>query len=345
MAFSSSKRTCSTGDGCKQAAITTCDGCSQAFCSKHFTDHRNLLNDEMNKIITEHDVLKNSLTQQIKNPTYHPLIKQVNDWETQSIFKIQQRPKELRQELSNLTKNETNDFSQKLQYLATEINECREHGDFLELDLCRWKETLENLKLNIFSSSVITIKSVNKNPLIQNPAVNIMKKPTNELFERVSDNLVQCQENGRMVVHVGSCLHVEARGKNEYSSGIHKTRLCIEELRGEWLFVGINTKSTPLQNQAYMTRSVYGWSSNNYSWSNGKANAISSKCPIEMKRNDVINLIMDCDNFRISLINERTKARHELTVDINYCAFPWQLDVILYGKDSCICILPHELKS
>ncbi|CAF4663741.1 unnamed protein product [Rotaria sp. Silwood1] len=185
MASSSSKKPCSIENGCKQAAITTCDGCSQAFCSKHFTDHRNLLNDEINKIISEHDDLKNSLTQQTKNPTCHPLIKQVDEWETQSISKIQQRAKELRQELSELTKNNTNNSSQKLQDLAKEINECRENGDFLEIDLRRWKETLEDLKLHITSPSKITINRVNENALIQNISVNLKNKTTNEVFERV----------------------------------------------------------------------------------------------------------------------------------------------------------------
>ncbi|CAF4022173.1 unnamed protein product [Rotaria sordida] len=345
MASSSSKKLCSTGDGCKQVAITTCDGCSQAFCFKHFTEHRNLLNDELNKIICEHDDLKNSLTQQTNNPICHPLITQVNEWETQSILKIQQRAKELRQELSELTKNDTNNLSQKLQHLAKQINECREHGDFLETDLYRWKETLDDLKLNTILSSKITINPVNGNPLIENISVNIMNKPTNELFEKVSDNRVQIRENGHTVVDGGSSTIVEVRGKNEYVSGVHKIRLCIEEFSGTWLFFGINAKSTPVQNDVHSAKSTYGWSNNNYSWSNGRSNPISSNHPIEMKKNDVIGLMIDCDDFKISMINERTHTKHELTVDINYCSLPWQFNVILYEKNTRIRILSPEFTS
>ncbi|CAF4116790.1 unnamed protein product, partial [Rotaria sordida] len=271
--------------------------------------------------------------------------KQVNEWETQSILKIQQRAKELRQELLELTKNDTNNLSQKLQHLAKQINECREHGDFLETDLYRWKETLDDLKLNTVSPLKITINPVNGNPLIENISVNIMNKPTNDLFEKVSDNRVQIKKNGHMVVNIGYNIDVEVRGKNEYVSGVHKIRLCIEEFSGTWLFFGINAKSSPLQNRSYNIKSTYGWSSNNRSWSNGNANSMSSNHPIEMKRNDVISLIIDCDDFKISMINERTQAKHELTVDINYCALPWQLHVILSDQNTRILILPTEITS
>ncbi len=42
-----------------------------------------------------------------------------------------------------------------------------------------------------------------------------------------------------------------------------------------------------------------------------------------MKKKDIITLIFDFDNRKISMINERTNAKHELTVNINNYPFPW----------------------
>ena len=60
-----------------------------------------------------------------------------------------------------------------------------------------------------------------------------------------------------------------------------------------------------------------------------------------MKTNDIINLIFDCDNQKISMINERTNARYELTVNTNYCPFPWQLHVNLSEPQSRVRILSN----
>jgi hypothetical protein len=89
MTSSSTRKQCVNDNGCKQAAVTNCEGCSKAFCIKHFTDHRRLLNEEMNVIIDEHDHLKNILNQHMTKPDSHPFIDDINNWGKESIEKIQ----------------------------------------------------------------------------------------------------------------------------------------------------------------------------------------------------------------------------------------------------------------
>jgi hypothetical protein len=105
------------------------------------------------------------------------------------------------------------------------------------------------------------------------------------------------------------------------------------------MFLGINSKTTPLRNGSYESKSAYGWSSDNKTWLNGSCQLNNSKLPIEMRKDDKITLVFDCDNRNISMINERTKTKHELMMNTDHCPFPWQLHVILYEETSRVCIL------
>jgi hypothetical protein len=336
---SSNGRICASSNGCNQRAITCCEGCSQRFCPTHFTEHRNTLNDEMNGLMNEHDTIKNSLAEQRKNGDAYQLIKRIYEWEKESIAKIKQRANELRSKLSQFAETHTGDFSKKFQNLSEQITTCREYGDFIETDLHRWKQTIEDIKLNFLSPMTVTIEQYDGTVLVQNISVNVLKKTTNELFEQIFDNKVRIEEDGQVVVHDTSNDCIEIRGKNEYATGCHNIRLCIEEASGGWLFLGINSKSTPLKSQSCYSTSSYGWSPNNYDWSNGQPEPNISNNRIEMKNNDIISLIFDCDNCMIRMINERTKAKYELPVIIDNCPFPWQLHVALREPNNRVRVL------
>ena len=62
----------------------------------------------------------------------------------------------------------------------------------------------------------------------------------------------------------------------------------------------------------------------------------SRKIAWTWEKNDLITLIFDCDNRRISIVSQRTNAKHEMAVDTDSCQFPWQLHVILKEpKEPC----------
>jgi hypothetical protein len=339
MASSSTRKQCAKEDGCKQAAVTNCEGCSKAFCIKHFNDHRRLLDEEMNIIIDEHDQLKSTLTQHMTKPATHPLINDINDWEKESIAKIQQRANKLREALLQSITVHESELSKKLQQLSEKLKESRENDDFIETDLQHWKKTLDDFKTDLTSPSTISINRCDNISLVQNIFFNSFMR-TKDIFERTSDNKIRIEENGQLVVHDNN-LHGynEVRGKNEYESGRHEIRLRIENLSGVWIFFGVNSKSTPLQKRSYGSKSAYGWSSNNYIWLNGSGQLNATNRSIEMKMNDIIAIIFECDNRKILMINERTKVKHELVVNIDSCPFPWQVHVILYEPNSHVRIL------
>jgi hypothetical protein len=338
MASSSTRKQCANGEGCKQAAVTNCEGCSKAFCVKHFSEHRRLLDEEMNVIIDEYDYLKNTLNQQTIEPDLHPLIKDINTWEKESIVKVQQRAEDLRQEiLRSITAHESQ-LSKRLQELSEKLKESRDHDDFIEIDLQQWKKTLDNLKTALVSPSTISINRDDNSLLVQNISIRLLKMP-NDLFERVSDGRVRIESKGQVAVRDASQDCTEIRGKNEYESGRHEVCLQIEQSSDYWIFLGINSKATPLQCYSPICKSAYGWSSNNTIWLNGSEQLNKSNSLVEMKTNDIISLIFDCDNHQISMINDRTKRKHELTVNINNCPFPWQLHLNLYEPQDSVRIL------
>ncbi len=286
----------------------------------------------MNTINFQH-----TLNQQTTKPDSHPLIKQINEWEKESIAKIQRKAKELRGQLLQLATGHLDELSKKLRHLSGKLNESRESDSFVETDLQDWRKSLDDLKANLVSPSTFSISRHDTNPLVQNVSVNVIG--TNDLFERVSDNSVRIEQNGQVAIRDASNYYSEIRGKKEYTSGRHEIRLCIEQSADSWTFLGINSKVTPLQKNSYSSKSTYGWSSNNGLWLNGAHQNNTSTARIEMKTNDRIRLIFDCDKRQISMINERKNAKYELDVNIVHCPFPWQLHTILVEPNSRVRIL------
>ena len=337
MAFTSTRKVCSSTSNCKQTAATNCEGCSQPFCTKHFIEHRLGLGEEINVIISEQNELQETFNQQPTEPDSHPFVKRIDEWEKESIAKIQQKAKDLRLELIRLTTIHNGELSKKLRYLSEQLNENRKNDNFIEIDLQQWKTTLKDLKAMLNSSSMFSFEKHDDSPLLQN--ISLVFIIENELFEEVFNNTTQIKQNGQIAIHDISYNYSEIRGKNEYTSGRHTIRLSIEQSADSWTFLGINSKSAPLQNKSYQSKSAYGWTNNNYIWLNGECHPNKSTSHVEMKTNDIINLIFHCDKRKVSMINERTNVNYELDVNTDHCPFPWQLHVNLYEANSCVRIL------
>jgi len=337
---SSTRKKCGTGSDCKQAGVANCEGCSKVFCTKHFNDHRRSLDEEMNVILSKYNDFKNTTIQEPTIVNIQPIIEEVDKWEQESVKKIQQKAAELRNELLQLRTAHIESLSTKFQSLAEQMKKGQEQQDFLEADLLRWEKRLDDLKSNLISPSAINIKQHDNIPLVHFISVSYISTEKNELFDRIFNDKVRIEEGGEVVVGVKVFMsYTEVRGKNSYEFGPHKIRLKVENSADQWTFLGINSKSTPLQESSFSSKSAYGWCNNNYIYSNGSYEKNKTNLPIEMKKNDIINLIFDCDNCKISMFNERTKMKHELIVDVNNCPFPWQLHVILRQLEGRIRIL------
>jgi len=99
MAYFIGHQQCAMDGSCKLAAVYNCRGCSTTFCCTHVIDHRGKLGEELNVITSEHNQLKDIFTQHTSDPNLHSLVKTIDEWEKESIEKIQQKAKDLREQL------------------------------------------------------------------------------------------------------------------------------------------------------------------------------------------------------------------------------------------------------
>ena len=337
MAYSTGRQQCTMDGSCKQAAVFTCRGCGKNFCSKHVSSHRQALSEQLGPIVTEHDQLKATFSQHTSNPNLHPLMKQIDEWEKKSIEKIQLKAKEAREQLLEPTTIQINQLSKRIASTTDQIIKARELDDFVETDLATWTNKLTLLKYLLISPTRFGVIE-EEVPLVRNMSVII--KTINEKFERTFDGKVDITEDGEVAIHGVTSGFTEIQGKNEYSSGCHKIRLRIESLNKHDLLLGINSKQTALRHDSYLAKSAYLWYSNNYMYVNGSRQDDASRVRIEMNKYDIITLIFDCDNKEISMINERTKAQHDLDVNIEHCPFPWQLHINMHNANESVRILP-----
>jgi hypothetical protein len=107
----SSKTPCVACDSRDISGIFKCEGCSQAFCLKHTNEHRCLLNSELDDIILEHENIFNTFNEN-KQESFL-LFDQINQWEKDSIIKIQKTAQDVRiqiQQFAELQKGEINMF-------------------------------------------------------------------------------------------------------------------------------------------------------------------------------------------------------------------------------------------
>ncbi len=93
---------CATCDN-KGVGIFKCEGCSQIFCRKHVNEHRENLSHQLDEIVLEHDTLQQTIAEQNDQETNrHSLLQQIDEWEKDSIIKIQQAANETRIKIEEL---------------------------------------------------------------------------------------------------------------------------------------------------------------------------------------------------------------------------------------------------
>ncbi len=147
----------------KETAILKCGGCTQDFCYHHFVDHREELNIQLEEVEVNRDLFRQTLSEQTAEPEKHLLIKQIDQWECDSIEKIRQAAQEARQILlQNTTTTYIKHIEVKLNKLTDQIRQGREENDFVETDLRHWNEQLTELTKELNKPSNISLRHDSK---------------------------------------------------------------------------------------------------------------------------------------------------------------------------------------
>ncbi|CAF1369959.1 unnamed protein product [Adineta ricciae] len=158
----------------------------------------------------------------------------------------------------------------------------------------------------------------------------IVKRVTDEKFVDVytsNEEAARLLENGRTLVAVKAWFFVAALGSHSYSSGIHCIRIRVDD---GVPFLGIRSRSIPpvpseFSGGSYCLESVstYGWEISYAAIINGHVHANSEE--IMEPDSAIYSLTLNCDQRRLSLVNENTNEQSEMEVDIHQVPFPWCL--------------------
>ena len=161
----------------KGKATSRCVGCLQDFCLTHFIEHRQQLSRQLDQIEQDRDLFQQTINEQKINPQNNLLVQQVDQWERDSIEKIQQTAREIRELLSNHVNENIIGSKKKLDQLTQQIKSSREDDDIMESDLQKWKEELQQITQQLNKPSNITIEQT-EIPVVNKIRVQLSGKYT-----------------------------------------------------------------------------------------------------------------------------------------------------------------------
>ncbi|CAF0766971.1 unnamed protein product [Adineta steineri] len=159
MAVANNKTHCFT---CNKEKITyPCRGCSKEFCLIHLTEHQQMLNEELNHIINDYDQFKQRINEKKKNPQSLQnlsLIKEINQWETNSIEIIQKKAQNCRETIITSSEIFINEIEKKFDDLSEQIKQIHKENEFNEINLNYLKNQLIEITEELNNSSNISIQ-------------------------------------------------------------------------------------------------------------------------------------------------------------------------------------------
>ncbi|CAF3945493.1 unnamed protein product [Adineta steineri] len=135
-----------------------CKGCSNEFCFPHLTEHRQIVDKQLDEIINNHGQFQQTILQQKQNSHNSSLIEQINEWEIDSTHQIQKTAEECRKTLIKLTQTLIDDVEKKFIKLSQKLKEIREEDEFNEIDLNNFQLKLTQITEEFLQSSNISIK-------------------------------------------------------------------------------------------------------------------------------------------------------------------------------------------
>ncbi|CAF3639548.1 unnamed protein product [Rotaria socialis] len=130
----------------ERSNLYSCGGCSKTFCSQDLPKHHQEHVLELEKIGTDCDSFQQNMAEQEKDLNHRSLIKQVNEWERDSIMKIKQTAEDCRQRLIKSTDDNIAEIKKELNQFITDLRKMRDDDDFNEIHLNKLRVLLKELK-------------------------------------------------------------------------------------------------------------------------------------------------------------------------------------------------------
>ncbi|CAF3865774.1 unnamed protein product [Adineta steineri] len=123
--------------------------------------------------------------------------------------------------------------------------------------------------------------------------------------------------------------HISFASQYPYMTGIHRLRLSIDKFNYplSWAFIGIVSEGIQIQNQEDFkstNRSSFGWHLGRQSIIYNRQTSTSYNYDgRHIRSGDILTIIINCNQNKIEMKNERTLYTHSISIDSNYWPFPW----------------------
>ena len=142
----------------KEKTTYICRGCSKDFCFDHLIEHRQILGKQLDEIECDRDQFQQLIFEQKQNPHNCALIGQINQWEQNSILKIQQTAEECREMLMKHTDKHISGIEKKFKQFTEQLKDIRQENELNEIDLNHLKSKLIQLTQEFIKRPNISIE-------------------------------------------------------------------------------------------------------------------------------------------------------------------------------------------
>jgi hypothetical protein len=342
---------CNNGKG-----VAACNGCQLIFCVNHFTQHREELSKLMDNVSQERDSLLGDLYQENLE---HPFLSRIDNWEQESIKKIQTAAQAARTKLQEIFNRRKDEIKLSVEKLTNELQDSREPADYTEADINKWSETLKTLRKTLEDWSTVVMQEndhaeftihlieicdqQSRSTVISSEEFGQICEESSDIdekFDKADSDIILSEKD--LVATCHSRLIFSNRfiyGVNRYSSGKHSTQFLIEKKGDTPIFLGIITSSKKYDHSFFSqdNSSVYGWYNIESFVISGKSQGYNEENLLVT--GDELILIIDCNEQQILLQHQRTKRLFQIPVKLEKCPFPWKILVGLSNFNDCIRIV------
>ncbi|CAF1225244.1 unnamed protein product [Adineta steineri] len=147
----------------KPMGIMYCTGCNSYFCSKDFRGHREVLFTKMEELVEERNELQEKINKTTQgNSLCNPLTEEINAWEKITVEKVRQTAEHARQQANQLINSKSMKITNKFRGFSDELADLKETEDYVEHDLTRLKQKINQFNIELAQLSQGTRLQLNR---------------------------------------------------------------------------------------------------------------------------------------------------------------------------------------
>jgi len=252
-------------------------------------------------------------------------IKEIDKLEQLSIDQVERSTCQAEKDCFRSINDKNEQIRQTIEIITRELD--RKWEDYSKSDRNRLIEQLNKFQQELIVVPDIAIDNA-RSPLINLPQLSYL----NEKFGQANEYM-QIEQNGQIAMskiseNFGTA---EVRGARLYFCGIHKIRLKIEAMEN-CMLIGIASSSSTSTLEDPCGYCWMGDKERFLVFIGGVCNVKHGGWNGDIRQGDIIELVLNCEDSKIQLINTRKKQTFELAIGTEHhrpCLRPWQLYLAL----------------